>query len=92
VTNYRAWDEPKLEEHLRAKAAAEDHEVEFRVEEEPPGYFRAGFFIPGEPESPVDPKGVLTKGAEGADRQKVLADFAASLDIYEEQDRRTSGP
>ena len=80
MPDYRTWTEPQLEEHLRQQAAKEWIPVEFRVEEEPPGHHLAGFFSPGTPKCPADPAGVALKCAEGEDRQKVLADFAASLD------------
>lgn len=88
MSNYRAWTESRLEAHLRHRAAQDENAIEFRLEEERPGHYRAGFFPPGTPKCPDDPAGVALKSAEGENRQRVLADFAASLDSALTGDRR----
>jgi hypothetical protein len=87
VPDYRTWTEPQLELHLRQRAAEERDAVEFRLEEESPGRYLAGFFSPGTPKCLDDPAGVALKSAAGNDRQRALADFAASLDAALAGDR-----
>jgi hypothetical protein len=74
-----------LEAFLEQRVAQEDRELEFRVEEPEPDLYRAGFFVPGEPDSQADPRGALIAGAEAGDRHKALVDFAMSLDLEDER-------